>query len=174
MHAGKRVEHGYRFTPAFRKQRTFRLATPSSASAGALTKCGHRRNAGPSGRPPSYAGTSLHLAVWLVRRRPAYAMGPSHPLRAVTYTASFDWSGTTNDIPGRGHFQELSAKFYCYFSDSRKMSVAFRSSPYLEGEVGAVAKRRRRGGLNRKLWPVLHPPPASPLATPGTLPSRGG
>jgi hypothetical protein len=38
--------------PAFRTQRTFRLATPSSASAGALTKCRRRCIAGSLGRPP--------------------------------------------------------------------------------------------------------------------------
>jgi hypothetical protein len=94
MHAGERGRStGTGPSPAFRTQRFDRLATPSSASAGALTKCGHRRIAGSLGRPPTYAGTSLLLWRSWPRRRPAYAMGPSHPLRAVTYTASFNWSG---------------------------------------------------------------------------------
>ena len=50
---------GNRNTLRSAKRRFYQLATPSSASAGALTKCGHRRIAGSLGRPPSHAGTSL-------------------------------------------------------------------------------------------------------------------
>ena len=77
---------GNRNTLRSAKRRFYQLATPSSVSAGALTKCGHRRIAGSLGRPPTHTGTSLPLLrVCAARERPTCATGPSHPLRAVTY-----------------------------------------------------------------------------------------
>ena len=51
------------------------------------------------GPPTPHAGTSLPEGALRPPvgganpRRPTCATGPSHPLRAVTYTASFNWSG---------------------------------------------------------------------------------
>ena len=76
---------GNRNTLRSAKRRFYQLATPSSASAGALTKCGHRHIAGSLGRPPSHIGTSLlPLEGRHTRRSVASAPRRDVPRRPLT------------------------------------------------------------------------------------------
>ena len=60
------------------------LQLPAAPWPGALTECGASALLGP------WAAHPVCRYVPSSNRRPAYATGPSHPLRAVTYTAPFN------------------------------------------------------------------------------------
>ena len=65
------------------------LQLPAAPWPGALTECGASALLGPWAAHPRMPVRPFWRCDYL-RRKPAYATGPSHPLRAVTYTASFN------------------------------------------------------------------------------------